>query len=73
MNYYKFIDQLWAKQCIEKTEIVDLVQERLAAKRPERCSKKLPVKVCNILTNKYCDSGKERNIIFDDERLIINP
>jgi len=59
MNYYKFITKLWVKHCIEKTEIFDVVQEKLTAKGPEGRSKLL-VKFCNVLANTNCDSGKER-------------
>jgi hypothetical protein len=47
MNYYKFIAKLWVKGCIEKTEIFDVVQEKLTAKGPEGRSKLL-VKVCKF-------------------------
>jgi hypothetical protein len=54
-----------------KRHVVDVVQAKLAAKGPEGCSK-LFVKVCKVLANKYCNSGKERNDILDDKQLIIN-
>jgi hypothetical protein len=70
MNHYKFIVKLWVKHCAEKTEIFDVVQEKLNAKVPEGRSKLL-VKVCKILTKTYCDSGKEGNDILEDRRLVI--
>lgn len=63
MNHYKCIAKLWVKHCTEKTEIFDVVQEKLNAKDPEGRSKLL-VKVCKVLANTYCDSCKEKKKIF---------
>jgi hypothetical protein len=61
---------LWVKHCTEKTEIFDVVQEKLIAKGPEG-RRKLPVKACKILANTYCDSGKgEKKGILEDKRLV---
>jgi len=62
---------LWVKQFIEKTENFDVVQEKLIAKGPEGRSKFL-VKVCKVLANTCCHSGKERKDILEDKRLVIN-
>jgi hypothetical protein len=48
-----------------------VVQEKLTAKGPEGRSKLL-VKVCKVLSNTYCDSGKERKYILEDKRIVIN-
>jgi len=62
-NHYKCFAKLWVKHCTEKTEIFDVVQEKLIAKGPEG-RRKLPVKACKILANTYCDSGKGEKKVF---------
>ena len=49
-NNFKFFATFWVKQCREKTKIIDVVQEKLAAKGFDGPSKLL-VKVCKILEN----------------------
>jgi hypothetical protein len=71
LNYCKFFAKLWVKRCIDKTAIFDVVQEKLTAKGPEGRSNLL-VKVCKVLANTYCDSGKERKDNLEYKRLIIN-
>ena len=60
VNYNKFIAKLWVKHCSEKTEIFDVVQEKLTAKGHEGRSKVL-VKVCKILANNMVVVARKEN------------